>query len=253
MKYCGQIDFLMSAEVKVIEPKMLEAVLKLAESEACSLAAYPISTNSPLRRFTEVQVCNQLIDNLQPFFEAVPYNGTEVMIESGLILAFDDCVPQARRVIGYIDFIPRLFTRITDSTASIGSIVVARSHRNRGVMRGMLAALQARYSVHELDCAVELVSLYERLGYSPVGPAAGGTNVSMSNGVVDGEIWEPSSRPEHKQLLSDTRNFIRKQIGSDKFDDLWQELIAGRDEQKRKVEEFFQIHRGIRGFCTSSS
>lgn len=239
MRYPGKVEVLMSSEVKILEQEIFVAVLHLAKGEACNLAAYPISSESPLALLAEVQVCKQLTDNLQPFFEAVKYNQGETMVESGLVLAFDDHDPNARRIIGFIDFIPRLFTPSADSTASVGSIVVAHSHRGRGVMRAMLTALQALYCVHVLDCSVELAPIYKHLGYSPVEPTAGGTNVSMSNGVAKGEAWEPPRGLKYKQLIEDAIDSIREKIGSDQYDMAWRDLKAENEKQKLKVVEFF--------------
>jgi len=230
----------MSSDIQVLDQDIFEAVLCLAKDEACNLAAYPISVDSPFALLAEVQVCQQLTDNLQPFFNAVTYKRSELRVESGLILAFDDHDPGARRVIGFIDFIPRLRTQIADSTASVGSIVVAQSHRGRGVMTAMLAALQARYCVQVLDCSVELVPIYRHFGYSPAGPTSGGTNISMSNGVPKGEAWEPPKGLHRSQLIEDVKRSIREQLGSDEYHKAMGDLIADEEKQRLKVVEFLR-------------
>lgn len=239
MKYCGRVEVLLSTEVEVLEQEFHEAVLHLAKNDACNLAAYPISANSPLALLPEVQVCKRLTDNLQPFFETIICRRNELKVESGLILAFDDHDPSARKVIGFIDFIPSFCTKITDSTASVGSIVVGPSHRGRGVMKAMLAALQTRYSVLVLDCSVELVHIYKHLGYSPTGPTTGGTNVSMCNGVATGQVWEPPMGIKYKNLIDETLCSIREQMGDNEFNKAWRDLIADDVAQKLKVIEFF--------------
>ncbi|MNJ28344.1 Acetyltransferase (GNAT) family protein [compost metagenome] len=241
MEYEGAIEVLLSSETQGIDQLILDAVLDLAESEACSLAAYSVSVESPLALLPKVQVRKRLIDNLQPFFGSIKYNRTELTVKSGLILAFDDGEPGARTVVGFIDFIPRLYTQ---STASIGVIVVSPEHRGKGVMKAMLAELQKRFPVLVLDCSLKLVHMYEGLGFYSIAPE--GAHVSMANGLAEGKAWEPEQTQEHKLLMEEARNRIRKNIGGDEYDKAMADLRVKEGEQKRQVNAYFASCRHFR-------
>lgn len=237
MKYDGRIDLLLSSEVQRIQSHILDTVLQLAENEGCSLSAFTISEDSKIASITKIKVRQRLKDDLRPFLTPIGLGSGALSAEAGLLVAFDDANANAETVVGFIDFRPR---PNTETTAYIGAIVVSPAHRNKGVMKAMVAILEDRYPELALDCSLNMVAIYEHLGFFPIEPL--GAHVVMSNGVAAGKPWKPetpTTPDEEKQIFTAFQHRLVQQIGKDEYDKAVAELTARVKDQEREVVDFF--------------
>lgn len=237
MTYGGRIDLLRSSEVRQIQSHILSAVLQLAESEGCSLSAFTIREDSKIAALAKMKVRQRLKDDLRQFLTPIGLDSDAASAESGLLVAFDDTNAKAETVVGFIDFRPR---PDNETTAYIGAIVVLPAHRGKGVMKAMLAILEEQYPELALDCSLNMVAVYERLGFFPVEPL--GAHVVMSNGVAGEKPWmpeTPTTPDEEKQIFTAFRYRLVQQIGRDEYDKAVAELKATVKDQEREVADFF--------------
>lgn len=164
---------------------VIEASIKLAVSEAPAMIGTVIGADSPLLPLAEAEVEALLRDSLEMVGAYTPQVIEGVMCElnAGVIAAIDTSTDEPE-LVGFIQYKPRA---LTNGVATIGYAAVSSVHRGKGIFKQMLDLLKTDYPVLGLDCPLELVPMYESLGFKV--DNAQGAHVGMSNGSLTGKNW----------------------------------------------------------------
>jgi len=220
-----------------INPLVMEESIKLAVSEAPAMIAHLIDGDSPLLPLAQAEVEALLRDSMMMVGAGAqqPFNGVLVDLQVGVIAAVDD-EAETPCLAGFIQYKPRL---LVDGTATIGFAAVAPAYRGRGVFTNMLNKLKSQYPVLGLDCPLELVPMYERLGFRPVN--AQGAHVGMETASLGGKTWgRGQDFLDSHPLYQQAKELIRTRLGKATRD-----AYAKRDTDTRKrvseIEAFLQL------------
>jgi GNAT superfamily N-acetyltransferase len=213
-----------------INPRVMDESINLAVSEAPAMIAHVIDSDSPLLPLAQAEVEALLRDAMCMVGAGASQQieGLWCELKVGVIAAIDD-EPEEPRFAGFIQYKPRL---LTEGVATIGYAAVAKDYRSQGVFKQMLDELKSQYPVLGLDCPLELVPMYERLGFRPT--TVQGAHVGMSTGKMAGKSWGHGQEflDSHK-LYQRAKDAIRDKLGKATRD-----AYAKRDADTRKrVEE----------------
>lgn len=137
---------------------LIDAVLVLVEENLISLSAQVLTIDSPLYGLARAK----LIQEIRLYLEGIGQPG----IPFHLMAAFQEG-PEGDHLVGFMVFTTRV--RGEPSVAGLNYTAVAEPNRRRGVLKSMMAALQAQYPIVALTCSIENVPVYERLGFYPTG------------------------------------------------------------------------------------
>ncbi|WPN53749.1 GNAT family N-acetyltransferase [Pseudomonas sp. P9_2] len=194
-----------------INPLVMEQSIELAVSEAPAMVSQHIHGDSPLLLLAETEVRILLGESLRMVGAGVvqQMDGQICELKVGIVAAIDD-EAEKPRLAGFIQYKPRL---MTTGVASIGYAAVAKEHRNKGLFTQMLNELKSQYSVLTLDCPLELVPMYERLGFQA--DNAQGAHVGMSSGPMTGKNWMHDQeyldeQPSYKRAKEEIRTLLGK-------------------------------------------
>lgn len=168
-----------------INPLVMEESIKLAVAEAPAMVATVVGADSPLLPLAEAEVDAMLRDAMNMVGAGVRQQYAEEWMDLrvGVIAAVDDDADEPC-LAGFIQYKPRLRT---EGTATIGYAAVAPAYRGQGIFKKMLNELKAQYPILGLDCSLELVPMYERLGFRPV--KRQGAHVGMETAPLGGVTW----------------------------------------------------------------
>lgn len=214
-----------------ISPSMREAIIGLAVSEAPAMVGQHIDADSPLLALAEAEVTVLLGESLDLVGAAVRQefeDGQWFDLKVGVIAAIDD-EAEGQPMAGMIQYKPRL---MTDGVATIGYAAVAKDYRDQGIFKSMLEELKSTHPVLGLDCPLELVPLYEKLGFKA--DNAQGAHVGMSLGELSGQNWmHDQDYLENNSLYKQAKEFVRHKLGKNTRDAYSK---RDRDTQKRVDE-----------------
>lgn len=168
-----------------IIPELNRACIALAVSEAPSMVHQVIGFDSPILPLAQAEVEIILGDSLLAIGAGgrEEFEGVWCDLEAGVVAAIDTDGPM-RRFAGFIQYKRRL---LADGTATIGYAAVSKDYRGQGVFKLMLDELKRLYPVLGLDCPLELVPMYERLGFKV--STAMATHVGMCTAPLTGMSW----------------------------------------------------------------
>jgi ribosomal protein S18 acetylase RimI-like enzyme len=153
-----------------------------------------------------------------------------------LIVATDEQDPE--KVIGFVLYLP---VKDDPQACGIAFMAVQQGYRRRGVARGLLGDVLARYPHAELACAVEKVPAFEALGFQVRG--ARGTQVLMNTrdygtdglmGVLD--VASIYSSLEVRQI----HTYLLQKHGKRAMVDAEKQRDRHLDQLARKVQVFLQ-------------
>lgn len=213
-----------------INPLVMDKSVNLAVAEAPAMVAYVVDADSPLLPLAQAEVAALLHDAMTMVGAGVRQRveGLLCELKVGVIAAIDDEQDEPR-FAGFIQYKPRL---LAEGVATIGYAAVEKSYRGQGVFRLMLNELKRVYPVLGLDCPLELVPMYERLGFHPTNVQ--GAHVGMSTGTMTGKSWGHG-----QEFLDQHPSYIRaKEAIRDKLGKATRDAYAKRDADTRKrVEE----------------
>lgn len=210
-------------------------ILQLARNNASKLSRFPVDANSPLIGIAEAEVHEKLGSALA-FVETPPLldlGGEHIRGVSEVIIAVDETVGDGR-LAGFLQYKPRL--PLCDS-ASIGYAAVPEAYRRQGILRMMMAELLKHYPAVGLDCDLDLVPLYERLGFYVVGPE--GFHVAMQTAPLSGKNWtmtldELSSR----ESVVRAKNEVWERLGNVKAKAAFRQRTEMEKAAEARVAEF---------------
>ncbi|MBX6653746.1 GNAT family N-acetyltransferase [Pseudomonas aeruginosa] len=221
-----------------IDITLMRSILELAQANVPELAWYPIGEDSPLRGLALAEITEQLGDSLQYVGNPIDIPVSPSKVYRGfveVIVALDDTNDD--RLAGFIQYKPRL---PVGNSCSIGYLTVDAEYRGRGVLRGMMELLTQHYPAVGLDCALQLVGLYENLGFK-VGKAQG-CHVAMETLPLTGSNWNMgedilNARPS----IQRAKEAIRDKLGKNT-----RQAYEKRDADMRaataEVAEFLKLH-----------
>ncbi|WP_122580125.1 GNAT family N-acetyltransferase [Pseudomonas viridiflava] len=213
-----------------INPRVLEESIKLAVSEAPAMVHQHIDHDSPLLPLAEAEVEVLLGQSLRMVGadarERIDGHLTELKV--GLIAVIDD-EGETPLLAGFLQYKPRIFA---EGMASIGYAAVAKPYRHQGVFTRMLDELKSHYPILGLDCPLELVSMYEKLGFKV--DNAQGAHVGMYLGALGGKNWHMDQASlERNAVYLRAKERVRDQLGKGT-----REAYAKRDaDTQNRVEE----------------
>jgi GNAT superfamily N-acetyltransferase len=214
-----------------LSPSMRESIISLAVSEAPAMVGQHIDADSPLLALAEAEVAILLGESLDMVGAGVSQqfdDGRWFDLKVGVIAAIDD-EAEGQPLVGMIQYKPRL---MTDDVATIGYAAVAKDYRGRGIFKSMLEELKSTYPVLGLDCPLELVPFYEKLGFEA--DNAQGAHVGMSLGELSGKNWmQDQEHLENNPLYKRAKENIRDRLGKNTRDAYSR---RDRDTQKRVDE-----------------
>ncbi|MBK3919991.1 GNAT family N-acetyltransferase [Pseudomonas stutzeri] len=213
-----------------INPLVMEESIKLAVSEAPAMVATVVDGDSPLLPLAEAEVEAMLRDALRMVGAGVRQrvDGVLADLRVGIIAAVDDEAGQPC-LAGFIQYKPRLRA---EGTATIGYAAVAPAYRGQGIFKKMLNELKVHYPILGLDCSLELVPMYERLGFRP--EKRQGAHVGMATAPLGGVTWGQGQEfLDNHPLYQRAKERIRTTHGKATRD-----AYAKRDADTRKrIEE----------------
>ncbi|MDF9779284.1 GNAT family N-acetyltransferase [Pseudomonas baetica] len=222
-----------------INPRVLEESLRLAISEAPAMVGQHIDSDSPLLALAEAEVGILLGGSLRMVGAGArqEFKGVMCDLRVGVIAAIDD-EAEVPRLAGFIQYKPRL---LTEGVATIGYAAVVEEHRGKGVFKQMLDVLKSRYPVIGLDCPLELVPFYEKLGFHADNIQH--AHVGMSNGPLSGINWM-----QDQEYLENQKPYqLAKAAIRDKLGKRTDEAYAKRDADTRKRVEEIKVMLAARG------
>lgn len=172
-------------------PKDIEMqVAKMAFDYADDLSMNGFKRGQPLFGLDQVMIVIEmgtLMSNI-----GVP-GGTN----GGLIYAHDQT--DSQRVIGFLLYMP---LDGVVGECGINYMAVHHEHRKAGVATKLLAELNSAFRQATLTCQIELVPMYEKLGYKVIGNRD--SHITMTNGAVPStasmKIFNPEDVLDHPML-----------------------------------------------------
>jgi ribosomal protein S18 acetylase RimI-like enzyme len=183
-------------------PKGIEMqVAKLAFDYADDLSMNGFKSGQPLFGLDQAMVVIEmgtLMSNM-----GVP-GGTN----GGLIYAHDQA--DSQRVIGFLLYMP---LDGVVGECGINYMAVHHEHRRAGVATKLLSELNSSFRQSTLTCQIELVPMYEKLGYKVIGSRD--SHVSMTNGVEPSTASMKIFNPEDvldDPMLTMVHNDIRRSM-----------------------------------------
>lgn len=213
-----------------INPLVLEASIKLAVSEAPTMIGRVIGSDSPLLPLAEAEVEILLRDAMCMVGAGArqQIQGVWCELRVGVIAAIYD-KSEEPRLAGFIQYKPRL---LTEGVATIGYAAVAKEHRGQGLFKQMLNELKSTYPVLGLDCPLELVPMYEGMGFRA--DNIQGAHVGMSTAPLGGVTWmHGQDFLDNHKIFQRAKDEVRRKLGKATRD-----AYAKRDVDTRKrVEE----------------
>lgn len=174
------------------------------------MVGHHIDSNSPLLPLAEAEVEVLLGRALRMIGtrEVGYFNGKLCELKVGLIAAIDDELEEPK-FAGFIQYKPRLFV---EGMATIGYAAVVKNYRGQGLFARMLDELKKKYPVLGLDCPLELVPMYEKLGFKVANIQ--GVHVGMNLGVLGGMIWgQDQESLEKEKIYQHAKEAVRDKLG----------------------------------------
>ncbi|MBV4482085.1 GNAT family N-acetyltransferase [Pseudomonas khavaziana] len=145
---------------------------------------------------------------------------------------------QAETVIGFCLYLP---VKDDQEACGIAFMAVQAGFRRRGVARGMLGEVMARYPHAELACAVEKVPVFEAMGFRLRG--ARGTQVLMNTRDygTDGLMGVLDVAPIYSSLeVRQIHTYLLQKHGKRAMIDAEKQRDRHLDQLTRKVQLFIQ-------------
>lgn len=166
--------------------RVLESSIELAVSEAPAMVIQHITRESPLLPLAEAEVEFIIRHSVQYGCSGLrqKFNGVMCDVKTGFVVALEKPQDGSTEMAGFIQYKPRL---LASGIATIGYAAVAPEFRRKGVLRQMLETLRTAYPILGLDCPLELVPMYEGMGFKPNNVQ--GAHVGMSTGTITGQSW----------------------------------------------------------------
>lgn len=186
-------------------------ILQLARTHAPTFAQSAIGSDSPLLSLAEAEVHETLGEVLVSIDHPQPVQiGTEQYLSAaGVIVAIDETVDDGV-FVGFLQYKARL--PLSDS-ATIGYAAVSESYKGRGVFKIMLNELRNTYPALGLDCTMDLVPMYEKLGFYVSGQQ--GVHVAMCTAPLSGKSWTRGQKYlDQTKAVKDARRGIRDSLGN---------------------------------------
>lgn len=173
-------------------PKDIEMqVAKMAFDYADNLSMNGFKRGQPLFGLDQVMIVIEmgtLMSNI-----GIP-GGTN----GGLIYAHDQ--GDSQRVVGFLMYMP---LDGVVGECGINYMAVHHEHRRAGVAAKLLDTLHSAFRQSTLTCQIELVPMYEKLGYKVIGSRE--SHVTMTNGDIPStasmKIFNPEDVLDHPMLL----------------------------------------------------
>lgn len=218
-----------------------DEIVSLAVSEAPALVVDYIDCDSPLLKLAETEVAflvSDLLSNMT-HAECKVIGGRVCEFKSGLVVAMDDST-EPPKLAGFILYKLPLF--VTDE-ASISYAAVSSAYRGQGVFKQMLNVLQSDYPLIGLDCGLELVPMYEMLGFQV--RASQGTHVGMTNGEMKGQNWGAGPEKLHNcPQYQQARKEIKSTLGIKANGRAYAKRDSGTRKKVKEVQAFLAT-RGL--------
>lgn len=140
-----------------IHPLIFQQVSAMGAEYTQDLSISGVGPSSPLFGIYQ----GILVTELGTYMASI---GRQGVPQGELIIATDDEAPN--QVLGFLLYMPLNGT--TDS-CGVNYTAVRRSHRGTGIMRKMFDEMLARYPNVSLSCQIDLVPLYEHMGFKVEG------------------------------------------------------------------------------------
>lgn len=210
--------------------RVIRACVELAVSEAPSMVGHHIAFDSPLLPLAEVEVQILLTEYLQVIGQLVmqEFDGQLVELRAGVIVAVDTTTEEPC-LAGFIQYKPRF---LVNGVATIGYAAVAKEYRGKGVFAQLMGELRDVYPVLGLDCPLELVPMYEKMGFTA--DIAQNAHVGMSLGKLEGQHWTLDQEYlEGHKLYQKVKEQLRDKLGKGTRDAY---AKRDRDTQERVKE-----------------
>ncbi|HHW2650543.1 TPA: hypothetical protein ACUT9R_005805, partial [Pseudomonas aeruginosa] len=163
-----------------------DAIISLARESVIPLSPVPIERSSPLYPILEAEVTAKLVDAFRNMAMPPQIDLAGGRVETGItevVVAINE-TEQGAELAGFTLYKPRL--PVSDS-ASITYAVVAEKYRRQGVLRQMFAKIMQDYPAIGLDCEVELVPVWIRLGFKVASQQ--GCHIAMESAPLAGKNW----------------------------------------------------------------
>jgi GNAT superfamily N-acetyltransferase len=156
--------------------------IALAVAEAPAMVHRVIGYDSPLLGIAQAEVEALLEDKLLSVGAGITYHIDGVLhpLDVGVVAALDNDGGR-HYIAGFIQYQGRLLAK---GNAVIGYAVVAKPYRGRGIFTQMLNELKVEYPALCLDCPLELVPMYEGLGFKVTSQVD--AHVGMANLPISG-------------------------------------------------------------------
>lgn len=153
--------------------------------------------------------------------------------QGGLIIAIDDDTPN--QVLGFLIYMP--LTGTADS-CGVNYTAVRKSHRGSGLMRKMFDELLARYPNVSLCCQIDLVPMYEHLGFRVEGNHS--EHISMNNGTKSAApmpVFNPDDVIDHP-IIQTARTLMLKRYGAGEVHKAMLHHDASTQVKIKKAKDF---------------
>lgn len=152
-----------------IPTSLVYAVLEIVAENIEGLCKQKLAPDSPMFDLAKEQI-------IQEIGMYLSWCGTGKAVH---LIAADEQQGDKKELLGFM-----LITAHLDGSkvAGLNYTAVRQQHRRKGVLREMMSELTKHYPLVGLGSSIENVTVYERLGFSPVG--ARETQISMANGVI---------------------------------------------------------------------
>jgi ribosomal protein S18 acetylase RimI-like enzyme len=187
-----------------------QCILQLARAYAPKLVGSAIGSESPLLALAEAEVHELLVDILVSIDHPQPVQieAMQFWTAAGVIVAIDETTDDGV-FAGFLQYKARL--PHCDS-ASIGYAAVSDNYKGQGVFKSMLNELRSIYPALGLDCTMDLVPMYEKLGFQVSGQQ--GVHVAMVTAPLSGKHWARDQQYlDRTNAVQAARQWIEESLG----------------------------------------
>ncbi|HEY0287434.1 MAG TPA: GNAT family N-acetyltransferase [Pseudomonas sp.] len=157
-----------------------------------------------------------------------------------LIVALDEHDPL--QVIGFVLYLP---VKEQPEACAVAYMGVLASHRRRGVARGMLDAMVARYPHAELACFVAKVPYFEAMGFQVIGVRGPQVLMSTRDHSTNGLLAVLDVTPIYNSLeVRQIHTYLLGQHGKKAMLDAEKQRDRHLDQMTRHAKAFVQDRLG---------
>jgi len=217
-------------------------ILQLARAHAPKFVGAAIGADSPLLALAEAEVHELLGDALVSIDhpQTIQIGTREFLTAAGVIIAIDETKNDGV-FAGFLQYKARL--PLSDS-ASIGYAAVSDSYTGLGVFKSMLNELRSKYPALGLDCTMDLVPMYEKLGFYV--SCQQGVHVAMCTAPLSGKSWlREQQYLEQTKAVKEAKQRIQEALGNKTRD-----TYARRDSDTalltEQVREFVRARMAVK-------